>query len=349
MKRSAFILGCERSGTTWLANMVDSHPRTMLFMEPFAPFARLFPSIPNRNVYVARPDERSIAAVRAGFTSLEHHKYPLLYRPGRPRLARRLDDAVMGLGDLVARGVGRHSPPLVGRARLLNLHLRELPLSQHPRKAPEATLLVTKELRLNFKVRLLAEAFPDARFVAVIRDPAAEIASIMRFRSRGGLRELASALKSFFGLVANEPALARYQELVKDADSEQCRERSLLIWWAVNYDRLLRDLSEVGAESMVVRHEELAAAPGAVAQDILAFLGLPTDRAVERFVGFSSSTAGDSEDPLDIRRESAEYARSRIESADDSLRRELNEISRTCDLVSTIASYVSDGRTPRLP
>lgn len=55
------ILGCERSGSTWLANIFDSHPRVNLFMEPFAQYAGLFPGFPDRNVYLEAGNAKLIS------------------------------------------------------------------------------------------------------------------------------------------------------------------------------------------------------------------------------------------------------------------------------------------------
>ena len=37
--RPVFILGCERSGSTWLGNIFDAHADVEFWMEPFADYA----------------------------------------------------------------------------------------------------------------------------------------------------------------------------------------------------------------------------------------------------------------------------------------------------------------------
>ena len=49
-----FILGCQRSGTTWLANIFDSSPDTLLFMEPFSVPYGIFPDFPESSYVLER-------------------------------------------------------------------------------------------------------------------------------------------------------------------------------------------------------------------------------------------------------------------------------------------------------
>ena len=51
-KSLVFILGCQRSGTTWLANIFDASPDTLLFMEPFAPGYKIFPEFPAASIFL---------------------------------------------------------------------------------------------------------------------------------------------------------------------------------------------------------------------------------------------------------------------------------------------------------
>lgn len=47
-----FVLGIQRSGTTWVANIFDASPDTLLFMEPFAPACGLFPDFPETGYFL---------------------------------------------------------------------------------------------------------------------------------------------------------------------------------------------------------------------------------------------------------------------------------------------------------
>ena len=67
---NVFLLGCERSGSTWLANIFDAHPDVELWMEPFADYAELFPAVPDRNAWLGQATPALEVAIRQGYARL---------------------------------------------------------------------------------------------------------------------------------------------------------------------------------------------------------------------------------------------------------------------------------------
>ena len=86
-----FILGSERSGSTWLANIFDAHPGVEFYMEPFADYAGIFPEVPGRNIYIDEVDHGMKQKVRAGYNQLHQLKYPMSYKRNRALCFKRLD------------------------------------------------------------------------------------------------------------------------------------------------------------------------------------------------------------------------------------------------------------------
>lgn len=286
----AFLLGCERCGSTWLANVIDAHPDAELYMEPFADYAGLFPGIPERFVHVSSGREDLSQTVRRHYRTLPDSKYPLLYRRGRPLRLKDMDDKLVRLFEWSSRLLHRRTPLSVLRYRLLQLHTQETPLDCQARKARRSKLLVTKELRLNFKVRLLCDAFPGARFLVLLRDPVAQLASVLRLMTQDRLGELRRALGSFDRLLAAQDQLRPLADaLPSRTTGETTSPCALARWWYASYTVLLRDLEEAGAPHQVLYHDKLARTPAESTVILFAFLGLKLEPSVERYLQWSTS------------------------------------------------------------
>lgn len=320
-----FVLATERSGSTWLANIFDAHPQTLLLMEPFTPSLQLFPAVPPRHVYVSKPSPQVIDAVWSSWTSLESAKHSLLSRPGCPRALDAVDEKVLFLMSRAARRVGLRPNLRLSRQHHLNLHQLHVPTDRRTRKRKGHLIEVIKELRLNFKVPLLQRTFPGSRYVVIVRHPGAQLGSIVRMMSRGRLVELRASLPALTTLVNDSDRFAEYREAAAHADSF---ERLLAFWWIVNNDVLLHDLDRLRCPYEVLRHETLSESPLEEAERALAHVGLASTAEVRDFVQWSSSTCGDPSTPVDTRRNSRSYSKSSIAQAPDHILHAITEISR---------------------
>jgi hypothetical protein len=72
---TVLILGCERSGSTWLSNILDSHPHVEFIMEPFVPRASLFPGFPGRNTYLANASDEIVRLIKNGYENIHDRKF----------------------------------------------------------------------------------------------------------------------------------------------------------------------------------------------------------------------------------------------------------------------------------
>lgn len=326
----AFLLGCERSGSTWLANIIDAHEGVELLMEPFAPYASIFPGFPHRHAHVENSTPALEQSVREGLRTTLSMKYPLFYRPGRAVGLRTIDGSLFRTGRRAFQRLRLNVPPALSRWELLNLNQSEIPADLRARKHWPPERFVVKELRLNLKVPVLAGAFPGARYVVIVRHPAAQITSTRKWLDQGRLQELAGALKTLAAEIKQSPDLERYRPWLESGD----RDDLLVVWWFLNYETVLADLRRVNAAALLVRHEELAAAPAAGTRAILDFLGLGASRSVTTYVERTSNAEQRSDSPLDTFRKSAEHSRETIRAADrtlvDRLRRVANELP-VCD------------------
>ncbi len=305
--RQVFLVGCERSGATWLANIFDAHPRAELWMEPCAPHARLLERPVAREIHAARVAGTG-GALGEAFADLGRHKYPLAYRRGRSLLWSSLDRGATRAISRIARRIAGRTPLWVARYELLNLNQSEVPWAWRTRKRRGADVEVTKDVRLGLQVPLLARAFPQARFLVMVRHPVAQVASMYRSIEVGDLPELAALLPRFPDAVARQPRLRALRELVARVEERRDLATSLAFYWLVNYQTVLEDLSACGATHRVVRHEELSGEPEAVASGLLDWCGLGSDPAVLSYVSRSSRSEVVRPSPLDTARDSRSVA-----------------------------------------
>ena len=236
---NAFVLGCERSGSTWLSNVLDVNPNVELFMEPFADYAGLFPGLVGRNVYVDDQSNTMAAIVQTGYESLPSRKYSLFYAPDRSLIWKKVDHFLATTHTYLGKLL-RFSPALrVRQFELLNLNQRKVSGIFQVRKNTPPSLRVTKELRLNFKIGLIRRVFPDAKFVIVVRHPGAQVTSILKMLRSGHLAELERSLLSLHVHLQDSRQFEKFAGHRACLDREQVTCKSLLFWWLINYQTCL--------------------------------------------------------------------------------------------------------------
>lgn len=331
----AFLLGCERSGSTWLANILDAHAGVELLMEPFAPYASIFPGFPHRHVHVANSSAELEESVRRGLRSALRMKYPLLYRPGRSPGLRTIDAGLVNSTHRVLQRLLGKAPLACQRWELLNLNHSEIPADLRVRKECPPSGFVVKELRLNLKVPVMRGAFPDARYVVIVRNPAAQLTSIRRWLEQGRLRELASSLKTLTDDVKQTPELRPYRAWLGAGDPDDV----LVMWWFLNYETAISDLRRSQAPWVLIRHEDLAAEPAARTDALLSFLGLPASQSVAKYLERSTDADPRTSSPVDTFRKSAEHSRETIRAADRSLSDKLRRVAQELPCCEELRGY----------
>jgi hypothetical protein len=335
-----FLLGCERSGSTWLGNILDAHEEVDFIMEPFAPYASLFPGFPERNLYLRESSTAVEELVRQGLGRVLSKKYPLLYRPGRSVHWKVADRYVMTGLRMVHQQLSGAPGLRYLQWHLLNLNHSKVPVSMQGRKTSPPRHFVVKELRLNLKIRMLVKAVPQARFLIIVRNPAAQLTSIRRLIEKGYLQELAAALKS---LSAN-PYQDHYPDRFEKWFESDVLVDVLVAWWFLNYEILIADVRDSGVPMMLIRHEQLAAGPNVWSEKILAFLGLSLSQSVKEYLQSSTGTPPRSSSPLDTFRHSADHSRATICNADPVIASKLQRMAEGLPCSGDLRVYFSDER-----
>ncbi len=321
---SVLILGTERSGSTWLANIFDSHPGVEFLMEPFADYIELFPQIPRRNIYMSEITDEIAHTIRRQFQNLLKIKYPLFYKPGRPIFLKKLDRNLLRK---FSRYLNLSSDFRLDRYEALNLNTLKVPYVMQTRKRTDQPVIAMKELRLNFKIPLLRQTFPHLKYLVTVRHPGAQISSILKWFQKGNLGELRKNLKTFVNDIQEQRRFLKYKHLISSIPWEDDPGWLLVLWWVIVNDVLFEDLKAYDLPYQAIHHAEFCETPLATVEKILSFCCLETTREVQSFVHYSSSEESDpNSHPVNTVRQSASYYHETLRAVDKELLHKISSV-----------------------
>jgi hypothetical protein len=253
------IVGAPRSGTTWLAKILDSHPDVLYRHEPDEA-VRGGGSIEASIALWARQRDPRTAGKRPFFPKSWQSAPARLLRTGLTyagAAASRIGCAAWPIPDLGA----------IGRSRL-----------------------VIKSVRLSAGIGDFARACPDGRALLILRHPCGQVASVMR-GTKDGRFDLAEAGTDMpFDEAAAIAFAARHG--MEEPAFQSLPDAAKYAWsW--------REFNETAVGSIVgqpnarvVVYEDLCARSLEETRAILAFAGLPWSQQTEIFLRRSTSYDG---------------------------------------------------------
>lgn len=253
-----FILGIERSATTWIANILEAHPRTEVYMEPLSMYTSCFKDWPSRMEKINQREKYAEYFIKE-FNKLKRDKKFLLTHMYDSNFAWQKD---FSLAQLLA---AKFNSIKARNFLELNFHRRAEDFSF---TKSDVSFKVVKELRLNFNSNLLADINPDVKVIVVVRDYASNIKSIMKYVKEGGLNELQSILN----LKGNEEDYL-----------------SLMNYWVESYNSIIEGLEDSKIEHHIVSHSSLLMNGVEEVQKIFSFIKLDVEDQVVKYLGYSNS------------------------------------------------------------
>jgi hypothetical protein len=307
------LLGAPRSGTTWLAKILDSHPDVLYRHEPDT---------------VIRNDAIPYLCPREAVSNFRSQAREYLVRlvdvhtlksaGSRPVFQKRFRSALSGrlhTGLIYALHAASRMP---GRSRWS----RRLSIPDLMRGPPAAKpTLVVKSVSSRGRIRLYGEALPASRIAFILRHPCGQVASTLHGIKTGKF-ERRESFKSVLVLEeAKKFALspARFAAL---SPVQQCA------WhWALLNQKALNDLASLEpSRAMVLRYEDACAEPVRWAQELLNFAGLDWNRQTAAYVQ-SSTSGGDNEEFYGTNRDPLSAANKWRNSLTDAEQRQILEIA----------------------
>jgi hypothetical protein len=321
-----FILGTQRSGTTWLANIFDSHPDCLHFYEPFAPAYGIFPYFPDEFTYLEPPATRLAARLRHDLPRLVSRR-SILFDPVHVSHRQFAVEAwLMGHIEAGARKAKLSPPAFAAQFNLLHLNrIGQQPVAYFP-KSDHIRVNAIKEVRLYFKLPFLAATFPEVRFIHVVRHPAAVVNSMVAFLKRGRLVEIRDHIDDFAGMVAAQPRFENYRPLLERVQHGTLPEK-LAAYWRVANETLAADARVLGERSLYVVYEDLATDPLARVSAMFRWCGLSMPAATDAYVRDSSTSRSERKTVLDTNRVSATYYRDWVGKTSPEV---LNAVDNVC-------------------
>jgi len=276
------LLGAPRSGTTWLAKILDSHPNVVYRHEPDTVIRNdAIPYLcPREGVSEFRYQAREYLARLMDVRTLKSAgSMPVFQKQFRSALSGSVHTGLIYALHAAARMSGRSR----WSRRLSIPDLMRTPQAVNP-------TMVLKSVSSRGRIRLYGEAMPGSRIAFILRHPCGQIASIMHGIKTGKF-ERRESFKSVLVLEeAKKVALspARFAAL---SPVEQCA------WhWALLNQKALNDLASLEpSRVMVLRYEDVCADPLRWAKELLSFAGLDWNSQTAGYVE-SSTSGGDNEE-----------------------------------------------------
>ena len=251
-----FILGVERSGTTWLSNILESHPQTDVFMEPLSIHISYFSKWPNRFVDIIEKEIYAQYFIKE-FDKLKKRKRLFLSKIKDARINWDIDY-------FLASKINDRIPNSYMRDFLeLNFHRFGNDFHFYKQNVKKK---VIKELRLNFNPDIIKYINNSAKILVIIRPFWSTIMSIKNNSEKGRLVELNKLLKN---VVSSNNLYINYFD-----------------YWLNSYNSLLYKLDQTHMEYHVIYHDALIANHNRI-MDIFNYLNLDWNSNVSKYLEYS--------------------------------------------------------------
>ena len=261
-KRLNFLIGSPRSGTSWLGNILDSHPETVYRMEPDTIL---------RGEYPFTSDVSYASAAREHINALANLR-SLKVSGSRP-VFKKSDHGILEHRAKVAYVY------LFKALERLRVPMGRVSVPDFVDTAGKTTII--KSVSMLGRANSWHDACPGSRVVHIIRHPCGHVYSSIQGRLSGNLEDQIPLGFEACGIARKYGIDRRRLETMSEVDR--------LAWrWAILNEKATQDIPT----SLVLTYEQLCADPIGETKRVLGFLDLAWLPQVEDFV-ISSTSSGD--------------------------------------------------------
>jgi hypothetical protein len=269
-----FLFGLQRSGTTWVGKIFDSHPQTLYKHEPdtFSLGQNMAWAPDVSETQALRPEvENLLRALPQIQTSFVAGSLPVFRKAYRSRTQH-----------------GAHLLNVLA-AKFSRRAFGDVPIRPCFDSASSGDLrVVWKSISSLGRLGVLLRVARRRKAIVLLRHPCGVIASLRRGRAYGLLRNDASRDYPLFAELLNSAPGKRYGATIEDLRTMPPEER--LAWkWILVYEKTLADIEGMDDDVLVVRYEDLCIDPDARARKMFAWCGLSWTSQTEAFVRQSTA------------------------------------------------------------
>ncbi len=276
-KKTIYILGMPRSGTTWLAKIIDSNEVVFYHHEPDSVAASSeIPFIPEKQ-YI---NEELINTTRAYLDKLKHVRHPKVVG-SQPMFRKTYRSKLMALIHrcfvFSIKAIEKLCKKLLGRSISWQI--------PHCYSDKSQSVDVIKSVNSLTRAHLFSLADPSIKVVHIIRHPCAFVASELRGESLNLMK-----INTFVDSQARM-SQAKAHGLTKERLLSLPRESQLASLWMLHNEKVMQEM-EGHDNYMQVLYEELCQDPLTVTKQIFKFCGLTYSPQTEDFIQQSLGYTG---------------------------------------------------------
>lgn len=263
------VVGAPRSGTTWLAKIIDSHPDVLYRHEPDE-------TLPGSASLTGAALPELLADWVADRGARSVTKRPFFPKSWQPAWARRLRTLLAG----AVSAASRLPAPL---DRLARMHIPDLMRRPAPRVA-------IKSVRWADGAAILARTLPASRTIFILRHPCGQVASVMRGNRQRRFDLKTEGTDMPFDEAAALPFAAAHG--VDHSAFQALPDAAKYAWSWRAFNEPAYAVLAAQPNVHIVLYETLCARPQAQALRILTFAGLHWNAQTEDFVARSTVHQG---------------------------------------------------------
>ena len=285
--RLVLLFGMPRSGTTWIGKIFDSHPDTLYRHEPDA-WGRLNAVPLLAGVDSADRHRETVARFVTSLPDMRDVKVSATLPVFKKRYHSTLDHYMQ----LTTVKAAKAAAKLIGEFRV--------PL---PKPKGELPMVVWKSIESVGRLGLLANLYPQARCIHILRHPCGYVASVQRGEAKGKFSESQKGSEDYgvFEHLLRTPQAVR-RGLSMDALREMQPIERLAWRWLLYNEKAMEDIEGV-ENCMTLRYEDVCGDPVGRTKAMFDFASLSWNEQSAGFVGASTASERDSyysvyKDPL---------------------------------------------------
>lgn len=310
-----FLQGSPRSGTTWLAKIIDSDPNVLYRHEPDSinvrpdiPFVPTFDAA-SQDLQVVREYIEQLCGEAASKSSGSQPMFDKDFRGAGAELCRRFIILALKSGERL---------PAVGKI----FTELQIPDFIQPNSAVMPTLFI-KSVSSLCRTFMFSQAYPQSKFVHILRHPCAYVASTIRGKKLGLLSD-----DAYIETLASMPEAQQYG-LSLDSLSAMSRIEQLAARWMLQNSKVIDEMRDSNNYRQVI-YEDLCNDPYTVVASLFDFLALRMSQQTRNFIASSSAAKSGETRYFDLTRDSAAAASSwRQELSEQQIEQVKSVVSRS--------------------